>query len=186
MVLGVTLKINDESGGLSIDKVHEGSGADEADLESGDIILKADGIEVKSMEDLQEVLGTKEPGDRLMLRIKRGEEDQDREVELKKRESVFEEEKTRNDAMSGRVSQRRSNFPRVLQTDLPLSVRSVGGPLLDLEGKCIGLNIARANRCETFAIPTKELREIIRDLMNPVQGEEGADEEEGSEDPEEE
>ena len=62
VVLGVTLKINDESGGLSIDKVHEGSGADEADLESGDIILKADGIEVKSMEDLQEVLGTKEPG----------------------------------------------------------------------------------------------------------------------------
>ena len=186
VVLGVTLKINDESGGLSIGKVHKDSGASEAGLEPGDIILEADGIQVESMEDLQEVLGKKEPGDRLKLKIKRGEEEQDREVKLKKRESVFEEEKTRNDAMSGRVSQRRSNFPRVLQTDLPLSVRSVGGPLLDLEGKCIGMNIARANRCETFAIPTKELREIIKDLMNPVQGEEDADEEEGSGNPEEE
>jgi S1-C subfamily serine protease len=186
VVLGVTLKINDESGGLSIGKVHKDSGASEAGLEPGDIILEADGIQVKSMEDLQEILGKKEPGDRLKLRTRRADEEQEREVELKKRESIFEEEKTRNDAMSGRVSQRRSNFPRVLQTDLPLSVRSVGGPLLDLEGKCIGMNIARANRCETFAIPAKELREIIKDLMNPAQGAEGADEEEGSEDSKEE
>lgn len=179
VVLGVTLNTNKESEGLSIGKVYKDSGASEAGLESGDMILEADGVPVKSMEELQVVLKEKEPGDTLKLKIKRGDEERAYDVELKKRESVFEEEKTRNDAMSGRVSQRRSNFPRVLQTDLPLSVRSVGGPLLDLEGRCVGMNIARANRCETFAIPAKELREIVKALINPAQ-------EEGSPDAEEE
>ena len=166
-MMGVTLNTNEESDGLSIGRVHEASGASEAGLEPGDMILEAEGVPVKTMEDLQVVLREKEPGDTLKLRIKRGEEEREYDVELKKRESVFEEEKTRNDAMSGRVSQRRSNFPRVLQTDLPLSVRSVGGPLLDLKGRCVGMNIARANRCETFAIPAKELVEIAKTLMNP-------------------
>ncbi len=174
VVMGVTLNTNEETEGLAIGKVHKDSGASQAGLEPGDIILKADGVEVKNMKELQVVLKEKEPGDTLNLRIKRGNEEREYDVELKKRESVFEEEKTRNDAMSGRVSQRRSNFPRVLQTDLPLSVRSVGGPLLDLEGRCIGMNIARANRCETFSIPTKELLEIVQALMNPAQEEEAS------------
>ena len=97
------------------------------------------------------------------------------EVELKRRESVFEEKKTRNDAMSGRVSKRRSDFPRVLQTDLPLSVRSVGGPLLNLEGHCVGMNIARANRCETFAIPAKELLAIVSLLITGEESGSGAE-----------
>ena len=71
--------------------------------------------------------------------------------------------------MSGRLSKRRSDFPRVLQTDLPLSVRSVGGPLLNLEGYCVGMNIARANRCETYAIPAKELRAIVENLIGDEQ-----------------
>ena len=101
-------------------------------------------------------------------------------MELKKRESVFEEKKTRNDAMSGRVSKRRTNFPRVIQTDLPLSVRSVGGPLLDLDGRCVGMNIARANRCETFAIPSKELLAVVEDLMNSHRDGDSSQEKESS------
>ena len=165
VVLGVGVETDGESETLSIGKVHEDSGAEEAGLESGDIILMADGNVVKVMEDLQKVLGEKEPGDRIKLRILRGEEEREYDVELRKRESVFEEEKTRNDAMSGRYSKRRSNFPRVVQTDLPLSVRSCGGPLLTLEGRCVGMNIARANRCETYSIPTRELQVPIRELI---------------------
>ena len=56
------------------------------------------------------------------------------------------------------------NFKRILQHDIGLSERSVGGPLLDLDGRCVGMNIAYANRAETFAIPTKELREVFDKL----------------------
>ena len=180
VVLGVSLDTGEESEGLTIQKVHKDSGADEAGIETGDMILEMDGVQVGNMEELQAVLNEKEPGDKLRMRVKREEEELDFEVELKKRESVFEEKKTRNDAMSGRVSKRRTNFPRVIQTDLPLSVRSVGGPLLDLDGRCVGMNIARANRCETFAIPSKELLAVVEDLMNSHRDGDSSQEKEAS------
>ena len=40
----------------------------------------------------------------------------------------------------------------------------MGGPLLDLDGRCVGVNIARVNRCESFAIPAEEMLQVIRDL----------------------
>ena len=74
---------------------------------------------------------------------------------------------TRNEQMSGgalSLSKRRDGFPRVIHHDTPLTKESVGGPLLNLEGKCIGMNIARASRVATYAIPVRELREIVADL----------------------
>ena len=101
---------------------------------------------------------SKAPGDTLAVEFERDGKVESAEVKLSARHKVFEAPKTRNDGMSGRTSERRTNFERVLQHDVALSERSVGGPLLDLDGRCIGMNIARANRAETFAIPAKELR----------------------------
>jgi serine protease Do len=70
--------------------------------------------------------------------------------------------------MSGEFSPRRSGFPRILQHDI-LGSRSVtGGPLLDLDGRCIGMNIARADRAQSFAIPVEDLKEIAARLMKQV------------------
>jgi S1-C subfamily serine protease len=165
VVLGITLDTNKKAGTLSISGVEEDSGAADAGLEEGDLILSANEQEIGKIEDLQEVLSGKEPGDHVKLRVKRGDEEMEVEVELRTREKIFEEERSRNDAMSGRYSKRRSNFKRILQHDVALSERSAGGPLLNLDGKCVGMNIARVNRCETFAIPAGEMPEIIEDLM---------------------
>jgi S1-C subfamily serine protease len=78
---------------------------------------------------------------------------------------LFEEQKNRNDQMSGEYSPRRSGFPRVMQHDILGSRQVVGGPLLDLEGRCVGMNIARANRAENFAIPVEELQEIATRMI---------------------
>ena len=60
---------------------------------------------------------------------------------------------------------RRSGFPRVLQHDILGSSKIVGGPLLDLDGRCLGMNIARANRAESFAIPVEDLKDIAARLL---------------------
>jgi S1-C subfamily serine protease len=70
-----------------------------------------------------------------------------------------------NDLMSGDVSKRRSGFPRVLQHDIPGNGKIVGGPLLDIDGRCLGMHIARANRAENFAIPVEDLRALAERLM---------------------
>ena len=161
----MTLKNISDDKTLSIEAVSDNSGAADAGLKAGDIILTADAIEVADIEALQKVLSNKEPGDKVKLKVKREEEEMEFDVELRAREKIFEEEKTRNDAMSGRYSKRRSNFKRVLQHDVALSERSAGGPLLNLDGQCVGMNIARVNRCETFAIPATELQQVIEELM---------------------
>ena len=71
----------------------------------------------------------------------------------------------RNDMMSGQFSERRSDFPRVVQHSILGNKWSVGGPLIDIEGRCIGMNIARANRAESFAIPSEELQEIANRMI---------------------
>jgi serine protease Do len=61
-----------------------------------------------------------------------------------------------------------------MQHDILGSNRVTGGPLLDLEGRCIGMNIARANRAESFAIPVEDLKKLAARMMA---GEDGKPEE---------
>src|SRR5262249_11927645 len=41
-----------------------------------------------------------------------------------------------------------------------------GGPLVDLDGKTVGINIARAGRTETYAIPSEEVQALLADLKS--------------------
>jgi S1-C subfamily serine protease len=70
--------------------------------------------------------------------------------------------------MSGDFSERRSSFPMALQHDIDQSSRQMGGPLLNLAGKAVGINIARANRAESFAIPAKEAQQVYKEMLSTV------------------
>lgn len=163
VVLGVVLKVEDEQ--IKIGEVAEDSGAEEAGLKSGDVVLRAEGEAVKDRDELVEMLEGKAPGDTLKVTVVRDGEEMDFEIKLAARHKVFDAPKTRNDAMSGPVSQRRTNFERILQHDTMQSERSVGGPLLDLDGRAIGLNIAYASRAEAYAIPAEDMVKIFAELV---------------------
>lgn len=166
VVLGVRLKAEEEQ--IVIEEVTEETGAAKAGLKKDDVILRVDGEELKDREQLLDLLKKKEPGDVLAVTVERDGEEVEAQVELSARHKVFTEPETRNQKMSGRVSARRTNFDRVLQHDIGLSERSVGGPLLDLDGRCVGLNIARVSRSESYAIPAREVREILEQLLEPL------------------
>lgn len=51
------------------------------------------------------------------------------------------------------LSVRRSGFPCVFLHDSAIGPNDCGGPLLDVNGKVVGINIARAGRDSTYAIP---------------------------------
>ena len=68
--------------------------------------------------------------------------------------------------MSGDLSARTDGFPMAIQHDIPLQPSECGGPLLDLGGRCVGINVARAGRVKTFAVPAKDLKELL--AGNPV------------------
>ncbi len=66
--------------------------------------------------------------------------------------------------MSGRISHRRAGFPQAIQHDTVLTPEMCGGPVVDLSGKAVGVNIARAGRVETYAVPADTVKLLIREL----------------------
>lgn len=67
-----------------------------------------------------------------------------------------------NDLISGGFSKRRDDFPMVLQHDTPSRYTLMGGPLLNLKGELIGMNIARVNRAENYARPSALCRKACK------------------------
>jgi serine protease Do len=172
IALGVVLAAKDER--LVIGDVAEGSGAQEAGLEKGDVILSIAGKKISRIEEISEVLQDRKAGSTVEVVYLRDESEFSVEVRLFAKGEMFSDTMNRNDMMSGEFSKRRSGFPRVMQHDILGSNRVTGGPLLDLEGRCIGMNIARANRAESFAIPVEDLQKLAARMMA---GEDGKPEE---------
>jgi S1-C subfamily serine protease len=162
-VLGIELKEDKEK--IIVGNLPEISGAFKAGIRQGDIIVSLGGKKMKNRAAIAEFMKDRRVGEKLEVSYIRDGKEQKAEVELAGRADTYGIEKSRNDTMSGDVSKRRSGFPRVLQHDVQGTSKTVGGPLVDLDGKCIGMNIARANRAESFAIPVEELREISQRLL---------------------
>ena len=61
-------------------------------------------------------------------------------------------------------SKRVDDFPEIIQHDTPLSAAAMGGVLLDLKGRVIGLNIARLDRVTTFALPGELVGKVVGEV----------------------
>ena len=65
----------------------------------------------------------------------------------------------------GTVSKRHNNFANALTHDTVLQAAQCGGPVVDLDGRAIGLNIARADRTASYAIPAGTVRKVVAELL---------------------
>ncbi len=164
-VLGVTLE--KKKGGLEVGDVSKGSGAEKGGMKKGDILTAVAGKPVKDIEGLSKLLGEMKSGTDVKVTVMRDGKKTELDIKLSARGDLFREV-SRNDEMSGDFSNRRSGFPRIIQHDILGASTTMGGPVLDLEGRAVGMNIARANRAETFAIPVEELRELAEGMVKQV------------------
>ena len=62
----------------------------------------------------------------------------------------------------GELSEKTSGYPDAIQHDIPLPPQLCGGPLFDLKGRCIGINVSRAGRTKTYAIPADEIQAMLK------------------------
>ena len=69
--------------GVYVSKVSDGSAAEEANLEKGDVITKIDGKEVSKMSELQEQIAQHKPGDKVKLNYLRDKKEHSVEVTLR-------------------------------------------------------------------------------------------------------
>lgn len=79
-LIGITA--TESRNGLTVYTVAEGSGAKKAGVKVGDLIIKADGIVVKTVDELNDIKDKKSPGDKVTLTIIRDGELLEIKVEL--------------------------------------------------------------------------------------------------------
>jgi serine protease Do len=151
-----------EAEGVYVEKVEAGTAAAKAGMRRNDQITEVAGKAVKDRPGLMEMLDSYKPGDRVRVRVKRGDEELDLPIKLGAR-ADFDRGSFQN-AMGGALSGRRTGFPEVIQHDTVIRPSDCGGPLVDLDGHVLGINIARAGRVETWTLPGDVIKPILKDL----------------------
>jgi serine protease Do len=162
--LGVQLDVNENI--ARITSVAPGLAAERAGLRDGDIIRKVDGVEMKDRPQLQQTIRGHQPGDKVTLLIERDGRQRTIEATLGSMTDLVHDERSEfQNSLGGALSERRSGFPLAIQHDSVLRPADCGGPIVDLDGKVVGLNIARAGRVESYALPASVVRATVDKLL---------------------
>jgi serine protease Do len=158
--LGVSLAPVEKE--VKISQVIPGGGAAKAGLRVNDIIVAVSGKVVSDAEMLLDLLQSSKPGDEIEVRVKRGDKELRCKAKLGPR--PLDRGEFQNH-LGSLLSNRRTAFPTILQHDSIIRPSDCGGPLVDLSGRVIGINISRAGRTESYAVPTEVLRALLPDLQ---------------------
>ena len=162
--MGIRLADPEDQEGVLVMLVEPAGSAAKAGMKKGDIIYEVAGKPIKNRDELVEQMEGYKPGDSINIRVHRGDEEVTLRMKLGSR-SDFSRGDFQN-AMGGTLSGRRTGFPAVLQHDTVIRPSDCGGPLVDLDGRVLGINIARAGRVETWALPGDLIEPILKELKS--------------------
>ena len=153
--------------GVRISQVNPGEASHAAGLMNGDIITELGGRVIADVDDLVTAIRTHRPGDSVKIAYLRHGQPLTTRAILAGRNMPADQAaafKMMN-RLGAILSRRNDNFSYVFQHDTPLFPEQCGGPILDLSGNVIGLNIARSGRAASLAIPAEQMQSIVDDLM---------------------
>ena len=163
--LGVMLSETDpDDGGATIDNVTPDGAAKKAGLMKGDVIVSVNGSDVPGQTALREMLENYRPGEKVVVKLRRNGEVLELKATLTGPSKSMTSRSDIQNNMGGQLSGRRTGFPSVLQTDMVLDPKNCGGPVVDLDGKVLGISIARAGRVETWILPSETIRPLLTDM----------------------
>jgi serine protease Do len=148
-------------GGVKILQVLPKTGADKAGLKAEDIVILLAGKTVSDPKEFAKEVQKFKTGQEITLKVRRGDKELDIKITLGKRPVPRVEIQNR---MGSELSSRRTGYPMVLQFDGLIKPADCGGPLVNLEGKVIGISICRAGRAENWAVPAEAIKPLLADL----------------------
>lgn len=155
--------------GVRVLEVTADSAAEQAGLLANDILVTIDGRPVSDVQSLVNEIRQHAAGDQLRIEYLRDGQSLDVTVTLAGR-NVGGPSADRFDQMEtfGAIqSRRRDGFPLVFQHDTPLVPEQCGGPVTNLRGEVVGMNIARGGRVASYAIPSGHLQQLLGELLRP-------------------
>lgn len=164
--LGVT--IEDGGGGALVRQVAASSAAEACGIQVDDIITRIGKSTINGRDELVEVVSSHSPGDTISLQVVRKSQKVLMQATLGKKTQVRTSSlRSRNRRFSRGFSQRRRGFQSAIQHDSIISRSDCGGPVVDLLGNVVGLNIARAERTKTLALTNDVLLGFLKAAARP-------------------
>jgi len=171
---------DDNGSGAKLLSVTADSPADKGGLKDGDVVVSINDKPITTSIEMFAAIQTYKPGDVVRFVVHRDDAILEKTVTLGRRP----------DANAGRGGQggrggpggrggrgrpdqnrmgselsEKSSFPTILQHDTVIKPTDCGGPLVDLDGRVVGVNIARAGRVESYALPSEIVVPLLADLM---------------------
>lgn len=165
--LGITFANMARDTDTSISGVSNES-AKKAGMKVGDAIIGINGKAVKNKDDIFDVMNLTRPGETLTVKVKRKGKEADEELTFKVTTiplAVMDRGALQN-SMGSTLSDRRGGFSKVIQHDTVLNPKQCGSPLVDLDGNVLGINIARAGRVESWALPADVIDGVLKELKD--------------------
>lgn len=167
--LGIEMDTLETAKGVRVINVVEGSAAAEVGIRRGDLIVRISDQEVRGFYELSTKLRRLKNGEQPEIQLMRGGKFITVKPTLKGRE-IREGVSSRleqMDRMSGGQSRVRGDFGNVIQSDMELEVEDAGLPVVDLEGRIIGMVIARAGRISTLILPGDDIVKALENDPEP-------------------
>jgi serine protease Do len=157
--------------GVKIASVAKASGAAAAGLMPGNVILKVGDRAISGLLELKNALTGVTPGETISLLVEANGRAKTVKVLVGNREESPQFSGGRleqMERMGGAISQVRKAFSHAIQTDMRPNPNQIGGPVVDLKGRVVGITVARADRTRSFVMPSAAVAELLRkDAGNP-------------------
>jgi serine protease Do len=122
--------------------------------------MYVDGKAIETREKLVKTISSNRPGTAVTITFKRDGKEQTITATLQGQPAGFQ------DRMGQELSSVAAGFPAALQHDTVLKANQCGGPLVGLDGKVLGINIARAGRVMSYAVPSDVVVRMLDDLKS--------------------
>ena len=155
--LGVVPSTYEDNQGALLNEVTEDGAAKRAGLLVGDVITKLNDTMIRTQQDMRNFLLKADPNVVITATLRRDEDELTKSITLG---AVPNDSRHAADMMS--KSARRDGFQQVFPHDADIDPDECGGPLFDLSGRFVGLNIARNSRVRSFALTASTLREFVK------------------------
>ena len=154
--LGVVPATFERNQGALLTEITEDLAASRAGMRVGDVVIKLDDTQIKTQFDMRNFLASVDPNATIEATLIRGEKEIKKTVTLGALPSFSSHAADRMEK-----SGRRDGFTLVIPHDADLRPSKCGGPLFDLSGNFVGINIARNSRVRSYALPASVLKRFV-------------------------
>ncbi len=162
--LGVIGSMDFAGPGVKVEQIAKDSGAAAAGLRPGDIILKVGDRSLTGLLELKNALVGVAPGTKVSLTVRKGGAEDKLDVLLGNRPqfpNYLGDRLRQMERMGGPISRVRDSFSRAIQTDMRPQPDQIGGPVVDLKGRVVGITVARADRTRSFVMPAAAVENLL-------------------------